>query len=582
MAYDVFISYSHYDKPTADAICAKLESEGLRCWYAPRNIAPGEDWASTIIDGIKASKVFVVVFSSHSNGSQQVLREIGVAVNQKMPIIPFRLTNIVPSKGMEYYLSTVQWLDANDGPLYKNINALGNRIRAVLGAEGQQPGGPLSGSGLPPVSGATQTGGSGRNNKTGIIIAAAVLLLALIAVILWQTGVFSGGNPEKTPVPDVIEENVTEQETEAAPEEGNTAETAEEISEKPAETQPEAPTETPPVSPTEALTEAPTETPTEAPTEAPAETAAETTNEASAETSAQEDYPELRGMSEAKKKMVRNLIIAGDRVYINFVHEDYNEGFNTETQKTFLFVKEETIEIGPGTLTDLSILEGMDGLEVLYLLNQPLRSLDGIEKYQNLHEVRICGCGNLEDVSPLLQLEKLISLNLEGNCLKTVGSFEKLSNLSAMWIVDYHMEDLSGLSDLNVTSFFEEDGMILRLECPLVSDYSFLKKIPEFNLLQFYRADSAKWINELDQSRISQLIIFECFETQEDFGKLVEILVSDHPEMTKLDVAGNQMITDLSELAKMPNLSRVVITGDMWDAVCSLDNVDYQFELEVK
>ena len=42
MKYDVFISYSHKDKAAADAVCASLEADGVRCWYAPRDIAPGQ------------------------------------------------------------------------------------------------------------------------------------------------------------------------------------------------------------------------------------------------------------------------------------------------------------------------------------------------------------------------------------------------------------------------------------------------------------------------------------------------------------------------------------------------------------
>ncbi|WP_423948599.1 toll/interleukin-1 receptor domain-containing protein, partial [Candidatus Binatus sp.] len=38
MAHDVFISHSARDKPYADAICAKLESRGIRCWIAPRDV----------------------------------------------------------------------------------------------------------------------------------------------------------------------------------------------------------------------------------------------------------------------------------------------------------------------------------------------------------------------------------------------------------------------------------------------------------------------------------------------------------------------------------------------------------------
>ncbi|NQT71340.1 MAG: toll/interleukin-1 receptor domain-containing protein [Chloroflexi bacterium] len=37
MAHDVFISYSTNDKTVADAVCATLESQKIRCWIAPRD-----------------------------------------------------------------------------------------------------------------------------------------------------------------------------------------------------------------------------------------------------------------------------------------------------------------------------------------------------------------------------------------------------------------------------------------------------------------------------------------------------------------------------------------------------------------
>lgn len=38
---EVFISYSSLNKNIADAVCARLESDGVRCWYAPRDITLG-------------------------------------------------------------------------------------------------------------------------------------------------------------------------------------------------------------------------------------------------------------------------------------------------------------------------------------------------------------------------------------------------------------------------------------------------------------------------------------------------------------------------------------------------------------
>jgi hypothetical protein len=72
-ARDVFISYSREDKLTADAICATLESAAIRCWIAPRDLQPGRSFAGEITRAIQASKIMVLVFSAHSNQSEQVL-----------------------------------------------------------------------------------------------------------------------------------------------------------------------------------------------------------------------------------------------------------------------------------------------------------------------------------------------------------------------------------------------------------------------------------------------------------------------------------------------------------------------------
>jgi TIR domain len=37
----VLISHSSKDRATADTICAHLESAGIKCWIAPRDIEPG-------------------------------------------------------------------------------------------------------------------------------------------------------------------------------------------------------------------------------------------------------------------------------------------------------------------------------------------------------------------------------------------------------------------------------------------------------------------------------------------------------------------------------------------------------------
>ena len=57
MPHDVFISYATKDKTTADAVCFGLEKEGIRCWIAPRDILPSDNYDDSIIHAIDTSRV---------------------------------------------------------------------------------------------------------------------------------------------------------------------------------------------------------------------------------------------------------------------------------------------------------------------------------------------------------------------------------------------------------------------------------------------------------------------------------------------------------------------------------------------
>ena len=135
-SHDVFICYSARDKTIATAICAVLEAEGVRCWMAPRDIVPGADWGESIIDAINDAKAMVLVFSSNANDAQQqIKREVERAVNKGMPVIPFRIENVLPTKALEYFLSTPHWLDAFTPPLDDHVRQLADSIKRLLGKQ---------------------------------------------------------------------------------------------------------------------------------------------------------------------------------------------------------------------------------------------------------------------------------------------------------------------------------------------------------------------------------------------------------------------------------------------------------------
>lgn len=130
--HDVFISYAQLDKPIADAICARLEARKIRCWIAPRDVPPAKEFPAAIIEGIEESEFLLLVFSSHSNNSPHVIRELTNAVNKGRIIIPFRVEDVLPSKSMEYLISVPHWLDAITPPLEKHIEKLADSLETLL------------------------------------------------------------------------------------------------------------------------------------------------------------------------------------------------------------------------------------------------------------------------------------------------------------------------------------------------------------------------------------------------------------------------------------------------------------------
>jgi hypothetical protein len=137
MPHDIFISYAMADKATADAACAALEKEGIRCWIAPRDVLPGIDYAEAIIEAIQQSKGMLLIFSSQANRSSQVKREVERAVHHGITIVPFRIEAVQPERALEYYISSPHWLDAMAPPLERHLSQLTSTIKLLLNRSGR-------------------------------------------------------------------------------------------------------------------------------------------------------------------------------------------------------------------------------------------------------------------------------------------------------------------------------------------------------------------------------------------------------------------------------------------------------------
>ncbi len=85
MEKKVFISHSSKDEKIAHLICEYLESRGIGCWIAPRDI-PYEDWAGKITMALKSCKMVLFLYSENSNSSEYCLNEIYLSKKLHLPI----------------------------------------------------------------------------------------------------------------------------------------------------------------------------------------------------------------------------------------------------------------------------------------------------------------------------------------------------------------------------------------------------------------------------------------------------------------------------------------------------------------
>lgn len=110
---DVFISYSSSDQDDADKIYGVLTGMGLRCWMASENMEPGEYWDDLILIAIKRCKTFLLVYSSHTDDSVHVPKEVKLALKYEKKIIPVNIDEAEVGRFYRDNLSRVHWIKSN-------------------------------------------------------------------------------------------------------------------------------------------------------------------------------------------------------------------------------------------------------------------------------------------------------------------------------------------------------------------------------------------------------------------------------------------------------------------------------------
>src|SRR5260221_9479662 len=112
MSAPIFISFASKDLTLANTICEALENRGFHCWISSRDIGPGENFQVAIVRAIRLAKAMILVFSGNSNVSEEVKKELVLAGQNRLIVIPLRVEDVAPDEVFAYEFATRQWIDA--------------------------------------------------------------------------------------------------------------------------------------------------------------------------------------------------------------------------------------------------------------------------------------------------------------------------------------------------------------------------------------------------------------------------------------------------------------------------------------
>jgi TIR domain len=110
----IFITYSSKDQKVARTICTALENRGLACWISCRDVKPGQNYQEQIVKAIRTAKIMVLVFTANANNSNEIKKELALASQNNLIVIPVRIEDVTPSEAFAYEFATRQWVDLFD------------------------------------------------------------------------------------------------------------------------------------------------------------------------------------------------------------------------------------------------------------------------------------------------------------------------------------------------------------------------------------------------------------------------------------------------------------------------------------
>ena len=135
MSHEVFISYRRKDLAFVARLHQELEKRGITAWFDKESIEVADHWRTSIAEGIRDCRVFLLVLSPDAVQSVNIRKEVDLAEKHGKPIVPlvWRPTEIPVA--FEYALAGIQWIDFHETASQEHFDELADVLKRLLGGE---------------------------------------------------------------------------------------------------------------------------------------------------------------------------------------------------------------------------------------------------------------------------------------------------------------------------------------------------------------------------------------------------------------------------------------------------------------
>ena len=320
---------------------------------------------------------------------------------------------------------------------------------------------------------------------------------------------------------------------------------------------------------------------------------------------------EIDTLPSALLSRIKCLTLAGDTIVPDeeaWVEEDYS----TYPPALYLHYdgEEERIPVEPGTLTDLSCIEKLTGLEGLTVYAQPrLVSLEGIQNMGELQRLNIHTAPALTDASAAFTVQSLEELSLRFTAITSVQGVQNLYALKRLDVNDSPVADLSPLTACPALEQVNFHLPMMTFEALKVQPAVVRENIRSLTIAGAYVYDGGPWWFEEDWVTDPPALYLHSNETHErlpltdgpvtDMGSLAALL----PNMEQLDLYGQPLATldgmegfeqlrritieecrqiaDFSALWRAPSLEDINLRNEPIDSIEGIENLPHLVSLNL-